>query len=90
MRDWRWARHLVCISTRVETLLDDWGGDASRVEIIDATFGNTARTSHGYFYQNRAALADLQNLLRNDLPACQRQLLRHEKARHGNYWIIPP
>lgn len=77
-------------STNVETLFNDQGGDASRVEIIDATFVNTARTSHGYFYQNRAALADLQNLLRNDLPACQRQLLRHEKARHGNYWIIPP
>jgi esterase/lipase superfamily enzyme len=77
-------------STHVEALFNDQGGDASRVEIIDATFVNTARTSHGYFYQNRAALADLQNLLRNDLPACQRQLLRHEKARHGNYWIIPP
>jgi hypothetical protein len=60
------------------------------VEIVDATFVNNAHNSHGYFYQNRAAFADLQNLLRNDLPACQRQLLRHERAKHANYWIIPP
>ena len=77
-------------STPVEVLYDDNAGDTSRVEIVDATFVNNAHTSHGYFYQNRAALADLQNLLRNDIPACQRQLLRHEKAKHGNYWIIPP
>ena len=29
-------------------------------------------------------------LLRNDVPAHQRQLLRHEKAREANYWVIPP
>ena len=77
-------------STHVEALFDEDAGNSSRVEIVDATFVNNAHTSHGYFYQNRAAFADLQNLLRNDLPACQRQLLRHEKAKHGNYWIIPP
>ena len=77
-------------STPVEELFDENGGDAAPVEIVDATFVNNAHTSHGYFYQNRAALADLQNLLRNDIPACQRQLLRHENAKHANYWIIPP
>jgi len=77
-------------NTPVEALFDSDAGDAPRVEIVDATFVNNAHTSHGYFYQNRAALADLQNLLRNDIPACQRQLLRHEQAKHGNYWIIPP
>jgi esterase/lipase superfamily enzyme len=77
-------------STPVEELLDENGGDAAPVEIVDATFVNNAHTSHGYFYQNRAALADLQALLRHDLPASQRQLLRHEKAKHANYWIIPP
>ena len=77
-------------ATPIEALFDEDAGDTSRVEIVDATFVNNAHTSHGYFYQNRAALADLQNLLRNDIPACQRQLLRHEKAKHGNYWIIPP
>lgn len=77
-------------ATPIETLFDDNAGDSAKVEIVDATFVNNAHTSHGYFYQNRAALADLQNLLRNDIPACQRQLLRHEKAKHGNYWIIPP
>ena len=76
--------------TPVETLFDDKSGDSAKVEIVDATFVNNAHTSHGYFYQNRAALADLQNLLRNDIPARQRQLLRHENAKHGNYWIIPP
>lgn len=77
-------------ATPIEALFDEDAGDTSRVEIVDATFVNNAHTSHGYFYQNRAALADLQNLLRNDIPARQRQLLRHEKAKHGNYWIIPP
>ena len=77
-------------STPVEELFDENGGDAAPVEIVDATFVNNAHTSHGYFYQNRAALADLQTLLRHDLPACQRQLLRHESAKHSNYWIIPP
>jgi esterase/lipase superfamily enzyme len=77
-------------STPVEELFDENGGDAAPVEIVDATFVNNAHTSHGYFYQNRAALADLQTLLRHDLPASQRQLLRHEKAKHANYWIIPP
>ena len=76
--------------TDVEALFDEDAGDSSRLEIIDATFVNNAHTSHGYFYQNRAALADLQNLLRNDLPASQRQLLRHERAKLANYWIIPP
>jgi esterase/lipase superfamily enzyme len=77
-------------ATQVENLFDEDGGNSAAVEIVDATFINNARTSHGYFYQNRAALSDLQNLLRNDIPACQRQLLRHEKAKHSNYWIIPP
>lgn len=74
----------------VEGIYDEDAGDAARVEIVDATFVNSALTSHGYFYQSRAALADLHNLLRNDLPACQRQLLRHERAKHSNYWVIPP
>lgn len=77
-------------ATHVEALFEENAGNSSPVEIVDATFVNNAHTSHGYFYQNRAALADLQNLLRNDLPACQRQLLRHERAKHANYWIIPP
>lgn len=77
-------------ASHVEALFEENAGNSSRVEIVDATFVNNAHTSHGYFYQNRAAFADLQNLLRNDLPACQRQLLRHEKAKHANYWIIPP
>ena len=76
--------------TDVEALFDEDAGDSSRVEIVDATFVNNAHTSHGYFYQNRAALADLQTLLRYDIPASKRQLLRHEKAKHANYWIIPP
>ncbi|MEX1044746.1 MAG: alpha/beta hydrolase [Chthoniobacterales bacterium] len=76
--------------TAIEVLFDNDAGDTASLEIIDATFVNNVFTSHGYFVQNRAALADLQNLLRNDIPACQRQLLRHERAMHANYWIIPP
>lgn len=74
----------------VTELVDLTAGDNGRVEIVDATFVNNARTSHGYFYQSRAVFSDLHNLLRNNLPACERQLLRHEKAREANYWIIPP
>jgi esterase/lipase superfamily enzyme len=76
--------------TAVTELVDMTAGDNSRVEIVDATFVNSARTSHGYFYQSRPVFSDLHNLLRNDLPASERQLLRHEKARDANYWIIPP
>lgn len=74
--------------TAVEAALT--AGNNSRVEIIDASFVNNDFTSHSYFYQNRAVFADLYNLLRNDVPAHQRQLLRHEKAREANYWVIPP
>jgi esterase/lipase superfamily enzyme len=74
----------------VTELVDLTAGDNSRVEIVDAAFVNNTRTSHGYFYQSRAVFSDLYNLLRNDLPARDRQLLRHEKAREANYWIIPP
>ena len=77
-------------STPIEELFNENGGHDARLEIVDATFVNNAHTSHGYFYQNRAALADLQTLLRHDIPASKRQLLRHEKAKHANYWIIPP
>lgn len=74
----------------VTELLNLTAGDNSRVEIVDATFVNSTLTSHGYFYQSRPVFSDLHNLLRNDLPASERQLLRHEKARDANYWIIPP
>ena len=74
--------------TAVEAALT--AGNNSLVEIIDASFVNNDFTSHSYFYQNRAVFADLYNLLRNDVPAHQRQLLRHEKAREANYWVIPP
>lgn len=74
----------------VASLLDLSAGDAATVEIVDATFVNSLATSHGYFYQSRANFADLYNLLRHNLPASQRQLLRHEKAPQANYWIIPP
>jgi esterase/lipase superfamily enzyme len=74
----------------VRELVNMSAGDNSRVEIIDATFVNNERTSHGYFYQSRPVFSDLHNLLRNDLPASERQLLRHEKATEANYWIIPP
>ena len=77
-------------TTPIEELFNENGGHDARVEIVDATFVNNAHTSHGYFYQNRAALADLQTLLRHDIPASQRQLLRHERAKLANYWIIPP
>lgn len=76
--------------TAVTQLVDLNAGDNSRVEIIDATFVNNVRTSHRYFYQSRAVFSDLYNLLRNNLPAHERQLLRHERAREANYWIIPP
>lgn len=74
----------------VSQLVELTAGDNSRVEIVDATFVNRTRTSHGYFYQSRAVFSDLYNLLRNNLPAHERQLLRHERAREANYWIIPP
>ena len=76
--------------TAVTQLVDLNAGDNSRVEIVDATFVNNVRTSHRYFYQSRAVFSDLYNLLRNNLPARERQLLRHQRAREANYWIIPP
>lgn len=77
-------------SAPVASLLDLSAGDAATVEIVDATFVNSLATSHGYFYQSRANFADLYNLLRNNLPARQRQLLRHQQAPQANYWILPP
>ncbi len=74
----------------ITELMDMTAGDNSRVEIVDATFVNNEFTSHGYFYQSRPVFSDLHNLLRNDLPASERQLFRHQKAREANYWIIPP
>jgi hypothetical protein len=76
--------------TAVTQLVDQNAGDNSRVEIVDATFVNNARISHRYFYQSRAVFSDLYNLLRNNLPARERQLLQHQRAREANYWIIPP
>jgi esterase/lipase superfamily enzyme len=74
----------------VRTLVDMTAGDNSRVEIIDAKFVNNARTTHGYYYQSRAVFADFYNLIRNNLPAHQRNLLRVKNAQKANYWIIPP
>jgi hypothetical protein len=44
-------------STPIEALFDQDAGNTALVEIVDATFVNNAHTSHGYFYQNRAAFA---------------------------------
>jgi len=74
----------------VRTLVDMTAGDNSFVEIIDAKFVNNTRTSHGYYYQSRAVFADLYNLIRNNLSAFQRNLLRDRNARKANYWTIPP
>ena len=74
----------------VRTLVDMTAGDNSRVEILDAKFVNNARTAHGYYYQSRAVFADFYNLIRNNLPAHQRNLLRAKNAQKANYWIIPP
>ena len=81
---------LVTPEFAVSELLEMTAGDNSRVEIIDATFVNNEPTSHGYFYQSRPVFSDIYNLLRNDLPASERQLYRHQKAKEANYWIIPP
>lgn len=74
----------------IEELVTKDAKELPRIQIIDATFVNNALTQHSYYYQSRPAFSDVYNLLRNDLPAEDRHVLRHEMAKDANYWIIPP
>lgn len=74
----------------LDSILKENAADAPHIQIVDATFVNNFFTAHSSFYQSRSAFFDLHNLLRNDRPAEERHLLKHEKAGKANYWILRP